>query len=274
MKIRTQIGCNVGGILKVATANPGVIRALPLFSSLTDVQFSALLPSLQQRSYAPRSLILRAGDEPDGFYFVLSGRVKVLMDNDDGRRILLAVLGPSEFFGETELINGEVRSANVETHDACQVLHIPPDDFAGTLMLNDRVVALILRSVVERLRRADQKIHELVFLDVYERVASTLLDTSLEKDGEWLVGPGCEQIAMMVGASREMVSRVLKEMIRLGMIRRQRRKLIVLDRPAVVNVARRNGRGTQEKTWNDGESTEEQRGPVQHAPLMGAPAVD
>ena len=222
------------------------MKTLPLFSLLSADEFAALLPVIQQRSYAPRSSILRAGDKPDGFYFIVSGRVKVLRENHEGRQLMLSVLGPNEFFGEMELIDGQPRCATVEAHDMCRVLYIPQKTFAECVMRNSSVVSLLLRTLVERLRSADQKVHDLVFLDVYGRVALTLLETSLEKDGEWLVGPGCEQIATMVGASREMVSRVLRQMIRLGLIRRQRRKLIVIDREALETVALRED-GVQKK---------------------------
>jgi CRP/FNR family cyclic AMP-dependent transcriptional regulator len=222
--------------------NASVLRTLPLFAMLADEEFAALLPSIKQHSYPPRKLILRAGEESDGLYFILSGRVKVLLEDGRGREMMVSSLGPNEFFGEMTMIDGGPRSATVEAHDACHVLYLPAKRLRECLQRNSGALTFVLRTVVERLRKADRKIQDLAFVDVYGRVASTLLDTSLEADGEWLVGPGCEQIASMVGASREMVSRVLRGMIDKGLICRKRRRLIVLDRAALADPSSRGGK--------------------------------
>jgi CRP/FNR family cyclic AMP-dependent transcriptional regulator len=219
--------------------HPGVLKTLPLFSLLTPSEFRSLLPTIQQRSYRSRALILRAGDEPDGFYFILSGRVKIFIESPGGRQVLLSVLGPNDLFGEMELIDHRPRCATVEAYGACRVIYIPQKAFTEAVMPNLGAATLLLRTVVERLRNADEKLHQLVFLNVYERVALTLLNTSHEKNGEWVVGPGSEQIATIVGSSREMVSRVLRRMLRLGIIGRQRRQLTVLDRTALRKITLR-----------------------------------
>jgi CRP/FNR family transcriptional regulator, cyclic AMP receptor protein len=93
---------------------------------------------------------------------------------------------------------------------------------------------LVLRTVTRRLAEAHQKIGNLALVNVYGRVARVLLEEGHEANGEWLVEPGAEQIAAMVGASREMVSRVVKDMINRGLVRRHKRKLIVIDRPLLL----------------------------------------
>ena len=218
--------------------NVGVLKTLPLFSFLSDDELATLLPSIKHRSYRAGSYILRAGEDADGLYLLLSGRVKLLLQRDDGRELMLYSLGPNEFFGEIGLIDGGPRSATIQAHDASEVLYVPASRCTEYFLQNFAATRFLLRTTVVRLRSAYQKIHDLALLDVYGRVARTLLESSLEGDGEWLVGPGCEQIASMVGASRESVSRVLKNMINRGLIRRQRRKLIVLDRTALAAETR------------------------------------
>lgn len=227
--------------------HPGVLKTLPLFSLLTAAEFRTLLPSIQQRSYRSRSPIFRAGDGPDGFYFILSGRVKILIESPGGRQVLLSVLGPNDFFGEMELIDGRPRCASADAYGACRVIYVPHKFFHECVMANLGAATLILRTVVDRLRHANEKLHQLVFMNVYERVALTLLNTSVERNGEWLVGPGSEQIATIVGSSREMVSRVLRRMIRLGIIQRRRRQLTVLDRGALQKITQREPDGPRAK---------------------------
>jgi len=219
--------------------HPGVLKTLPLFSLLTPPEFRVLLPAIQQKSYRSRSLIIRAGDDPDGFYFILSGSVKIFIESPCGRQVLLSVLGPNEFFGEMEIIDNRPRCATVEAYGSCRLIYIPQKSFAEAVMPNLGAATMILRTVIERLRNADDKLHQLVFLNVYERVAMTLLNTSQEQNGQWVVGPGSEQIATIVGSSREMVSRVLRRMLRLGIINRQRRQLTVIDRAALRKISLR-----------------------------------
>ena len=95
---------------------------------------------------------------------------------------------------------------------------------------------LMLRSVVARLREADRKIESLALMDVYGRVARLLMEHAREIDGRWIVEPGSEQISRMVGASREMVSRVLKDLREKGLIVRDKRKIVVLDRASMARL--------------------------------------
>jgi CRP/FNR family cyclic AMP-dependent transcriptional regulator len=112
----------------------------------------------------------------------------------------------------------------------CEILYISKQAFMTCLKDNFDVAMLMLRSVVGRLREADRKIASLALMDVHGRVARLIMDVAKEVEGAWVVDTGSEEMARMVGASREMVSRVLKEMRDSGLIRRDKRKIIVLDR--------------------------------------------
>src|SRR5919202_1194001 len=97
------------------------LKSLPLFAVLRDDQYAALLPAVQRRSYLPRALILRSGDKADGLYLILSGHVRVLIDSGESREFLVSVLGPSDFFGELGLLEGEPSPVSVESQEACEV---------------------------------------------------------------------------------------------------------------------------------------------------------
>ena len=212
-----------------------LLRSVPLFATLDDHALSAMLPAMQQRTYSPRTCILRAGESGEGLYVVLSGRVRVLLDDGEGHEIIVAVFGPNEFFGEVELMDGGPRLANFDCTHPTEVLHIPRKIVLEWIERDPAAAMLLLRTVTRRLAEAHQKIGNLALVNVYGRVARVLLEEGHEgANGEWHVEPGAEQIAAMVGASREMVSRVVKDMITRGLVRRHKRKLIVIDRQLLL----------------------------------------
>lgn len=212
--------------------NPNILKTVPLFSSLSDEQLRLLQPCLQQRSYPRNSFILRAGEETDALYIILSGRAKVLIPDEQGREVILATLGPNEFFGEMGLLDDQPRSASVETLEACQMLRFSKSGFIACLKDNFDLAMIIINNLVKRLRAADRKIESLALIDVYGRVARLLLDQSEEVDGTWIVrsAPPKQEIARMIGASREMVSRVVKDLQMRGYIRAEKRKIYLLDK--------------------------------------------
>jgi CRP/FNR family cyclic AMP-dependent transcriptional regulator len=159
------------------------------------------------------------------------------MDDGEGREVTLTIIGPSEFFGEMSLIDDKPRSASVEALDGCEILYISRAAFLTCLKDNFEVAMLMLRSVVGRLREADRKIASLALMDVHGRVARLLIELAREVNDVWVVDTGSEEMARMVGASREMVSRVLKEMRESGLIRREKRKIIVLDRASMESTS-------------------------------------
>ncbi|MEO7728739.1 MAG: cyclic nucleotide-binding domain-containing protein [Burkholderiales bacterium] len=219
--------------------NPQILKKVPLFSSLTDEQLRVLQPCLQQRSYPRSSFILRAGEETDALYIILSGRIKVLIPDEQGREVILAVMGANEFFGEMGLLDDQSRSASVETLEACQMLRFSKSGFIACLKDNFDLAMIIIRNLVKRLRDADRKIESLALIDVYGRVARLLLDQAEEIDGMWIVkqAPPKQEIARMIGASREMVSRVVKDLQERGYIRAEKRKVFLLDKISMTKRA-------------------------------------
>jgi CRP/FNR family cyclic AMP-dependent transcriptional regulator len=212
-------------------SNLSMLKSVPLFASTADEDLAAMMPGIQHRSYPSRTCILRAGENGDGLHVILSGRVRIVLDDGEGHEIIVAVLGPNEFFGEIELIDGTARFANFDCTQPAEILHISKKAALEWLERDPVAAILMLRSVTRRLAEAHQKIGNLALVNVYGRVSRVLLEAGREgANGEWLVEPGAEQIAAMVGASREMVSRVVKDMINRGIVRRHKRKLIVIDR--------------------------------------------
>jgi CRP/FNR family cyclic AMP-dependent transcriptional regulator len=214
-----------------APVSTAVLKTVPLFASFPDDQLRMLATAVQRRS-APRSnTIMGAGDATDSLYIVLSGRLKVMMSDSDGKEVILSILGPGEFFGEMGLIDDEPRSASVVTIEACELLSLAKRDFKKALADNLEMTMAVMRGLVRRLREADRKIGSLALLDVYGRVARLLLDMSENVDGEKVVTKRLpkQDIAKMIGASREMVSRVMKDLQMGGYIEMRGSNIVLRD---------------------------------------------
>jgi CRP/FNR family transcriptional regulator, cyclic AMP receptor protein len=197
-----------------------LLRNVPLFSMLSEHQL-ALLTSAVSRKGLPRgTTIIAAGDVTESLYVVISGRLKVMISDDEGREVILAMLGPNEFFGEMGLIDDHPRSASVVALEACELLSLSKRDFKRCLSENFEMTMTVMRGLAKRLREADQKIGSLALMDVYGRVAHLLLDMAETVDGQKVVTKKLakQDIAKMIGASREMVSRVMTDLQTGGFI--------------------------------------------------------
>ena len=212
--------------------NPSVLKSVPLFAAFSEQQIATLLNYVQHRSY-PRSVyVMQAGDETDSLYVMLSGKVKIVITDDQGREVILGFMGSQDFFGEMGILDDAPRSASVYTLEPCEMLRLSKAGFINCLKENAEVAMLVIRNLVRRLREADRKIESLALIDVSGRVARLLIDMAQEVDGRLVVPrmPAKQEIARMIGASREMVSRVVKELETRGLIRVERRSVVILDR--------------------------------------------
>ena len=213
------------------TVSTAVLKAVPLFASFPEDQLRMLTTMVTRRSAARSTTIMAGGDATDSLYIVLSGRLKVMMSDSDGKEVILSILGPGEFFGEMGLIDDEPRSASVVTIEACELLSITKRDFKRCLAENFEMAMAVMRGLVKRLREADRKIGSLALLDVYGRVARLLLDMAENVNGEKIVTKRLpkQDIAKMIGASREMVSRVMKDLQTGGYIEMRGSNIVLRD---------------------------------------------
>lgn len=198
-----------------------VLRNVPLFSGLDQAELEKLSRVAGRRRATRGEFIVRAGDVTDALYILLNGSAKVTNCDEEGREIILAMLGPGEFFGEMGLIDGSPRSANVVAQEACELLLMSKADFQRCMQDNFQVALKLMRILVQRLREADRKIESLALLDVYGRVARLLLEMSELRDGRRVVAKKIskQDMARMIGASREMVSKVVRDLENSGYIR-------------------------------------------------------
>ena len=165
-------------------------------------------------------------------------RVKVVLIGEDGREVILGVLGVGEHFGELSLIDDMPRSAHVIAMEETNLLVLRRDDFRRRVEANPAVAWSLLVELARRLRRADAKIHGLALLDVPGRIARLLLDFAEESGTDAIDKPLTHQtIAHMIGASRETVSRTVRDFQNQGLIRVERRRISVANRPALKQLA-------------------------------------
>jgi CRP/FNR family cyclic AMP-dependent transcriptional regulator len=208
-----------------------MLRSVPLFASFPEEPLRLLATVVTRRSATRGSIIMAAGDATDSLYIVLSGRLKVMMSDADGKEVILTILGPGEFFGEMGLIDDSPRSASVVAIEPCELLAITRRDFKKCLAENLEMSMAVMRGLVRRLREADRKIGSLALLDVYGRVARLLLDMAETVDGQKMVTKRLpkQDIAKMIGASREMVSRVMKDLQVSGFIEMRGSTIVLRD---------------------------------------------
>ncbi len=213
------------------TVSTTVLKSVPLFAAFPEEQLRALVGAVQRRSAPRGSVIMAAGDAIDSLYIVISGRLTVMMSDSEGKEVILSLIGPGEFFGEMGLIDESPRSASVVTIEPCELLSLAKRDFRRCLAENFDMAMTVMRGLVRRLREADRKIGSLALLDVYGRVARLLLDMSEEVNGQKMVTKRLpkQDIAKMIGASREMVSRVMKDLQMGGYIEVRGSTIILRD---------------------------------------------
>src|SRR6476620_5103119 len=213
------------------TVSTTILKSVPLFATFPDEQLRTLVTVVTRRSAPRSSVIMAAGDQIDCLYIVISGRLKVMMSDSEGKEVILSLIGPGEFFGEMGLIDDAPRSASVVTIESCELLSINKRDFKKCLAENFDMAQAVMRGLVRRLREADRKIGSLALLDVYGRVARLLLDMSENVDGEKIVTKRLpkQDIAKMIGASREMVSRVMKDLQMGGYIEMRGSNIVLRD---------------------------------------------
>jgi CRP/FNR family transcriptional regulator len=213
----------------------GVLDQSPLFAAL-DAESAATLEAALTRRTLPRGhTVFSEGDPGDRLFVVLDGKVKIWRAAADGRENLLAVLGATEMFGELSLFDPGPRTASVSTITEATLASLDHDDLRPVLMERPGVAVQLLQALAQRLRRTNEAMADLVFTDVPGRVAKALLDLAekfgvTETDGIRVRHDLTqEELAQLVGASRETVNKALSEFAHRGWLRIEGRSVLLLD---------------------------------------------
>jgi CRP/FNR family cyclic AMP-dependent transcriptional regulator len=204
----------------MTTANSPSGAHVPLpASALESHELEALSAHAAVQAYPKGTVIINEGDRSDSIFIITAGRVKVFLHGRDGREVVLNVHGPGEYFGEMVLDEGP-RSASVMTLETSKFLVISKADFRRFLSVNPEFAMKLINRLMGRVRALTENVGSLALLDVYGRVARLLLELAVERDGKLEVGERLTQrdIADRVGASREMVSRIFKDLVAGGYV--------------------------------------------------------
>ena len=202
-------------------SNLDLLRRVPLFSLLTVAQAEVISGAVIKRRFKRGEALVEQGQKSNALFILLTGRARVMTSDSRGREVILATLAQGDYLGEMSIIDNEPHSATVRAEVQTDVLMLGRAEFARCLTENASMSLVVMRGLVKRLRHADRKIESLALLDVYGRVAHALLDFAVaDAQGQLLIKEKIsrQDLAKMVGASREMVSRVMKDLEERGFI--------------------------------------------------------
>ena len=211
------------------------LRNVPIFTDLTDSDLTKIASNMVPRVYEKGQMILLEESMGETFFIITQGAVKVTRLSADGREVILAILGESDFFGEMSLLDGEGRSANIVANEDSKVLTLSRSDFLDCLESYPKIAIALLEELAIRLRKSDQQIESLSLSDSEHRIGITLIRLAGElgtiKQGHVTVKnlPYQQDIANMAGTSRETVSRTLKLLEEKKLVRRTNRNLTIYN---------------------------------------------
>jgi CRP/FNR family cyclic AMP-dependent transcriptional regulator len=195
---------------------------------LQEHQLRELSEHAVTRTFPAHTVIVSEGDGSDALYVVLSGKVKIFLANESGKEVLLNVEGPGEYFGEM-MLDGGARSASVMTLEPSRFLVVPRGDVQAFVARHPEFAMDLILKLIKRVRVLTDSVKSLALQDVYGRVTRMLQELAVEQYGKRVVAqkPTQQEMASRVGASREMVSRILKDLAQGGYIEITGKRIVI-----------------------------------------------
>jgi len=210
-----------------------LLRTVPIFSELSDADITSLARLASRRRYPKDTVVFFENEEGDFFFMIVEGRIKVTILGDDGREVILSILGTGDFFGEMALLDNEPRSATAIAIEDSELVSLHRHDFQSVLADNRSIMSALIKILAARIRKANHQISTLALLDVYGRVARLLLELASEHDGKLVIDEPLTQqdMASRVGCSREMISRILKDLRAGGYVKVDGDRMVIAKKP-------------------------------------------
>ena len=211
------------------------LRGTNIFTDLSDEELDQILKLSKTRNYLKNSMIILEEEYGDIVFAIKTGTVKITRVNDEGKEVILALLGPGEIFGELAILDGEARSANALAQEDCKLILINREEFLDILQHNFKISFRLMCELAKRLRKSDQQIEALSLSDAEHRIGVSLLnlaeDMGVIRKGRVTIQnlPFQQDIANMAGTSRETVSRVMKILENKNMISKVGHTLVIPD---------------------------------------------
>lgn len=206
-----------------------VLNEIELFESLEEEDLAALSRHLVRRNFPRNSVIINEGDTTNSLYIILRGRVKAFLNDRNGKEVILNVVNEGEYFGEVSLFDEGKRSASIMTLEDCEFAVLEKSAFLECMSDHPELSLTIIRGLTNRLRSLSDSVRSLALMDVYGRVAHTLLELAEENGGQQRVPGGItyKELAKRVGASSKMVGRVMKDLKTGGYISKDGKDLVI-----------------------------------------------
>jgi len=210
---------------------PVDLKDIPPFRGLREEKLRALASKAVLQSVPKNVTVIIEGEFTRSLYVILSGKVRVYLNDEHGKELVLDVKGPGQYFGEMALDDGP-RSASVVTIEPCRFAVISMADFRTTLIEEPELALQVITNLIQMTRGLNENVKSLALLDVYGRVARMLLDLAVEQGGNHVIPEKLTQqeMANKVGTSREVINRILRDLTTGGYIKVEDRKITIIKR--------------------------------------------
>ncbi len=197
-----------------------MIENVSIFAGMDPQALALIEQRMIRRTYPKHTILLSEGDNSDSLYVILSGRVKVYLNDENGKEAIINYQEAGEYFGELSLIDDSRRSASIMTVEKSSMAIMPKQVFHQVLQDNPDIAIHLLKDMVHRVRTLTDEIKSLALSDVYGRLSKTLLSLATERDGLLVIERAVTQqeLANRIGSSREMVCRIIKDLVKGGYI--------------------------------------------------------
>jgi CRP/FNR family transcriptional regulator, cyclic AMP receptor protein len=206
-----------------------MIENISIFAGLTPADLELIEQRMVRRSYPKSTIILSEGDSSDSLYLILSGKVKVFLNDESGKEAIINYQEAGEYFGELSLIDESKRSASIMTVEKTNLAVITRQAFYQIMSDNPAIAIHLLKDLVQRVRALTEEVKSLALSDVYGRLVKTLQSMAVEHDGQLVIeSPFTQQeLASRIGASREMVCRIFKDLVKGGYITTDQKQTVI-----------------------------------------------
>ena len=210
----------------------GNLKSIAIFDGLREEDVRVLTDKAVIRNAPKNAIVVSEGDLTDSLYVILSGKVKVYLGDASGKELILDIKGPGQYFGEMVLDEGP-RSASVMTMEPSQFAVISGSDFKSCLLKHPQIALNVITNLIRLARGLNENVKSLAMLDVYGRVARMLLDLAVEQNGHMVIPEKLTQkeMANRVGASREMINRILRDLSTGGYIKVESGRITIQKTP-------------------------------------------